>query len=156
MIESYIRNEEVVWAEQFDGSESMMFDLKEAYPDMFEIRKPHVDEAQSKLSLIIRSGRNYAAVKRGDYIVFDSCGGAQIYTPDFFSILFRPANVSISPEILARKIYNVCDELAYDEGAVDAHIEYDEHDERVREAYRKIAYGLLKEFTIVQRDKDLL
>lgn len=149
MFEPYIRNEEEVMAAHFDGSESMMFELKDAYPDSFEIRKAAVSDKSSRLVLIVRDGRSYSAVKPGDYIVFDSCGVAQIYEPDFFSMMFRSAKQDIAAEVLARKIFEL-DLLKSSE------MEFDELDDDHRLIYIEQAKLLLDEFIIVPRDTDEL
>lgn len=149
MFEPYIRNEEEVIAAHFDGSESMMFELKDAYPDSFEIRKAAVSDKSSRMTLIVRDGRTYVAVRPGDYIVFDSCGKAQIYEPDFFSVMFRSAKRDIDSEVLARKLF----ELDFSKSS---EIEFDELDDDHRLIYIEQAKLLLDEFIIVPRDTDEL
>lgn len=149
MFEPYIRNEEEVTAAHFDGSESMMFELKDTYPDCFEIRKAAVSDKSSRMTLIVRDGRSYAAVKPGDYIVFDSCGKAQIYEPEMFGIMFRDAKQDVEAEALARKLF----ELDFEKSS---HFEFDELDDDHRLFYLEQARLLLDEYIVVRRDTDEL
>ncbi len=149
MFEPYIRNEEEVTAAHFDGSEAMMFELKDTYPDSFEIRKASLSDKSSRMTLIVRDGRSYASVKPGDYIVFDSCGKVQICEPDMFGIMFRDAKQDVEIEVLARKLF----ELDFEKSS---HFEFDELDDDHRLFYLEQARLLLDEFIIVRRDTDEL
>lgn len=98
-MKKYIAREIDVEAIQFDGTHSMMVQIKELFKDSARIDDRY-DYGKSRIRLIIldRMTNRYFEANAGDYIVRGALGELFVYRENLFNAMFRNGEVDLEVE----------------------------------------------------------